>query len=155
VSSKELSVAEYRALAEFRYELRRFLHFSERAARAAGLEPQQHQLLLALKGMREGEQATIGILAEQLQIEHHSVVELVDRMEARGLVRRIPADDDRRFVLVELTVRGERQLPLLSLFHRAELRAITPAISRALEALGKETQRARWLARRMSSHQAT
>src|SRR5262245_43460920 len=98
--------------------------------------------------MPEGAQATIGMLAEQLQITHHSVVELVDRMEARGLVRRIRVEDDRRFVMVELTLRGERMLPLLSLFHRAELRAITPALSRALEALGKETQRPRWLARR-------
>ena len=144
----KLTAVEYQALAEFRYELRRFLHFSERAARSAGLEPQQHQMLLALKGMPEGGQATIGILAERLQIEHHSAVELVDRMEARGLVRRVRAEDDRRFVLVQLTARGENLLPFLSLFHRAELRSVAPSLSQALKALRTDRRHPRWFARR-------
>lgn len=128
MSSARLTVAEYRALAAFRYELRRFLRFSERAARSAGLEPRQHQLLLALKGMPEGGQATIGVLADRLQIEHHSAVELVDRMEAHDLVRRARAQVDRRTVRVELTERGDAMLGLLSVFHRAELRSVAPAL---------------------------
>src|SRR5207249_3047589 len=80
----------------------RFLRFSEQAARAAGLESQQHQLLLALKGMPEGMPATIGALAERLQVRHHTTVELVDRMEVRGLVRRSHAGTDRRQVFVRL-----------------------------------------------------
>ncbi len=135
MSSARLTVAEYRALAAFRYELRRFLRFSERAARSAGLEPQQHQLLLALKGMPEGGQATIGVLADRLQIEHHSAVELVDRMEARELVRRVRAHDDRRSVCVELMERGDAMLDLLSVFHRAELRSVAPALWSAIRAL--------------------
>jgi len=143
-----LTDAEYRALADFRYELRRFLHFSERAARSAGLEPQQHQVLLALKGMPEGGQATIGVLAERLQIEHHTAVELVDRMESHGLVRRVRVGDDRRYVLVELTHKGESLLGLLSVFHRVELRSIAPVLWHAIKALGSRKRRPRWLAGR-------
>ena len=146
-----LTASEYRALAEFRYELRRFLHFSERAARSTGLEPQQHQLLLAVKGMPEGGEATVGVLAERLQIEHHSAVELVDRMEARGLVRRARANDDRRYVFVHLTPRGEALLPLLSVFHRAELRSVAPSLTRSLNALLAHQSRPRWLARRRAA----
>jgi DNA-binding MarR family transcriptional regulator len=133
--SRELTTAEYRALATFRYELRRFLHFSERAARSAGLEPQQHQLLLALRGMPEGGEGTIGVLAERLQIEHHSAVELVDRMEAHGLARRVRAGDDHRYVSVRLTERGEALLGLLTMFHRAELRSVAPSLWRVVVAL--------------------
>src|SRR5690242_1957143 len=128
MSSARLTVAEYRALAAFRYEIRRFLRFSERAARSAGLEPQQHQLLLALKGLPEGGHATIGVLADRLQIEHHSAVELVDRMAAHDLVRRVRAEDDRRSVRVEMTERGDAALGLLSVFHRTELRSVAPAL---------------------------
>jgi DNA-binding MarR family transcriptional regulator len=143
-----LTDAEYRALAEFRFELRRFLHFSERAARSAGLEPQQHQMLLALKGMPEGGQATIGVLAERLQIEHHTAVELVDRMESHGLVRRVRAGDDGRYVLVEPTYKGESLLSLLSVFHRIELRSIAPVLWHAIKALGSRKRRPRSLAGR-------
>ncbi len=137
----ELSAAEYRALATFRYEIRRFLRFSEGAARAAGLEPQQHQMLLALKGLPEAGQATIAVLAEHLQIEHRSALELVDRMESEGLVRRARAGDDRPYVSVALTKRGEDMLGLLSMFHRAELRSIAPVLRRAMRALGAATPR--------------
>jgi len=132
VSSERLSRADYRALAEFRCQLRCFLRFSEQAARGAGLEPQQHQLLLALKGMPAGMPATIGALAERLQVRHHSAVELVDRMEVRGLVRRSHAGPDRRQVFVRLTPSAERMLPRLSLAHRAELRSVAPSLLRAL-----------------------
>ena len=145
MSSAALTNGEYRALADLRYELRRFLRFSERAARSAGLEPHQHQLLLALKGMPDGTHATIGLLAERLQIEHHSAGELVDRMAARDLVRRVRGEDDRRRVHVELTARGDELLALLSVFHRAELRSVTPTLWRALGALHATKHRAQSL----------
>ena len=85
-SIDDISMAEYQALAEFRYQIRRFLRFSEQAARATGLVPQQYQLLLALKGLPNGRKATISELAERLQIKHHSTVELIDRLVKRELV---------------------------------------------------------------------
>ena len=131
----EPTLADYRALADLRYRIRRFLRFSEQAARAAGLEPQQHQLLLAIKGLPENLQPTIGELANRLQIQHHSAVGLVDRLEERGLVRRRTGDVDRRQVIVELTPRGEAILRELSRFHLAELRTAGPALVQALSAL--------------------
>src|SRR5689334_4400553 len=100
---QEISLSEYQSLAEFRYQLRRFLHFSEQAARAVGLEPQQHQLLLALKGLPDGRSATISELAERLQIQHHSMVELIDRMVDRNLLERFRHESDQRKVIVNLT----------------------------------------------------
>ena len=141
MATERLTPADYRALAEFRCQLRRFLRFSEQAARAAGLESQQHQLLLALKGMPEGMPATIGALAERLQVRHHTTVGLVDRMEARRLVRRSHAGTDRRQVFVRLTSRGERMLPRLSLAHRAELRSMAPSLLRSLDELVGEGAR--------------
>ena len=141
MATERLTPADYRALAEFRCQLRRFLRFSEQAARAAGLESQQHQLLLALKGMPEGMPATIGALAERLQVRHHTTVGLVDRMEARRLVRRSHAGTDRRQVFVRLTSRGERMLPRLSLSHRAELRSMAPSLLRSLDELVGEGAR--------------
>jgi len=135
MAGKRLTVAEYRALADFRCQLRRFLRFSEDAARGAGLEPQHHQVLLALRGMPDGTAATIGLLADRLQLRHHTMVGLIDRMAARNLVRRRPGTTDRRQVVVGLTPRGERVLPRLSLAHRAELRAVAPALLRSLAAL--------------------
>ena len=141
MATERLTPADYRALAEFRCQLRRFLRFSEQVARAAGLASQQHQLLLALKGMPEGMPATIGALAERLQVRHHTTVGLVDRMEARGLVRRSHAGTDRRQVFVRLTSRGEGMLPRLSLSHRAELRSVAPSLLRALDELVAERAR--------------
>lgn len=122
----------YRAMAEFRYQIRRFLRFSEQAARAAGLEPQQYQLMLALKGMGDDSDHRIGEIAERLQIQHHSTVELVDRLTRRGLVRRRRSSEDRREVLLELTAKGEKLLQELALHHRAELRESGPALISAL-----------------------
>jgi DNA-binding MarR family transcriptional regulator len=79
---------DYQALADFRFEIRRFLNFSERLVHAAGMEPQQHQALLAIKGLPAHRVATVGVLAERLLIQHHSAVELVNRLEAKGLLRR-------------------------------------------------------------------
>ena len=130
-SSPGVSLATYRALAEFRYQIRRFLHFSEQAARSAGLEPQQHQLLLALKGLPDAVPATIQTLAERLQLRHHSTVELVDRLVTRGLVRRRRNPSDRREVFIDLTVQGETILRHLSVHHLTELRAIWSAFGHA------------------------
>ena len=123
----------YTALARFRRELRRFLTFSERAAREFGVDPQQHQLLLALRGLpTPTKPPTIGNIAEWLVIQHHSAVELVDRAGARGLVRRVEDPEDRRRVLVEITSLGEALLADLSRLHRAELEASAPALLDAL-----------------------
>jgi DNA-binding MarR family transcriptional regulator len=133
--STRLTLRDYRALAEFRYQFRRFLQFSDRAARAAGVEPQQHQLLLAVKGMPEGEVATIGALAERLQLQHHSTVELIDRTEGLKLVQRTRSENDRRHVAVALTARGDRLLARLSASHRAEVRLVGPTFQRALNTI--------------------
>ena len=108
------SLADYRALAAFRYHLRGFLASSEQRARQAGLEPQQQQLLLAIKGLPERHAPTIGVLADRLQIRHHTVVELLDRLVAKGLVVRTRATADRRQVRITLTRTGEERLALLA-----------------------------------------
>jgi DNA-binding MarR family transcriptional regulator len=127
-----LTLSDYQSLAELRYQIRCFLSFSEQAARAAGLEPRQHQLLLGLKGLPRTARPTIGELAQRLQIQHHSAVELVNRLAAAGYVRRTRAGEDRREVLLALTPKGERVLRQLSLHHRAELRSAGPALVKAL-----------------------
>ncbi len=127
-----LTLSDYEALAELRYQIRRFLAFSEQAARGAGLEPRQHQLMLALKGLPPRSRPTIGELAERLQIQHHSAVELVNRLVAAGYIRRTRADEDRREVLLSLMPKGERVLRQLSLHHRTELRLAGPALVAAL-----------------------
>ncbi len=131
----DLRPAEYRALAELRYRIRRFLHFSEGAARDAGLEPQQHQLLLAVKGMPEHRLATIGDVAERLQLKHNSTNELVRRAEQRGLVHTERGEDDRRQVIVSLTDAGEEALRELTLAHLAELRGEARSLVDGLEQL--------------------
>src|ERR1700740_1391543 len=104
--SGDVRTEQYRALAELRHQIRQFLSEGDRAARVAGLEPQQYLLLLMIRGLPEGQSATIRTLAERLTLKHHSVVELVDRMEAHGYVRRARGRDDRRRVLVSLLPRG-------------------------------------------------
>jgi|SRR5579884_725907 len=133
----DLTSGEYQDLAEFRYQIRRFLHFSEEAARKAGMEPQQHQLLLAVRGLPSGRPATIGELAERLQLKHHSVVELVDRMAQHGLVDRRTSEQDRRQVIVHLTRSGDTILRKLSLAHRQELETAGPALAKALRSVMK------------------
>lgn len=126
---------DYEALAEFRYHIRSFLRFSEQAARAAGLEPQQHQLLLALRGLPEGRKATITELADRLQIQHHSMVELIDRLVARGFVQRLRDEADQRRVVIQLTSQGKEVQRKLSLLHCEELQVAGPRLVRALRAL--------------------
>ncbi len=123
----------YKAMAEFRYQIRRFLRFSEETARAGGLEPQQYQLMLALKGKPETSRGRIGEIAERLQIQHHSTVELVDRLARRGLIKRRRSETDRREVLLELTPRGDKLLQEMALHHRAELRDLAPDLVAALK----------------------
>jgi len=122
VRSGDITENDYQSLAEFRYQIRRFLRFSERAAREAGVEPQQHQLMLAVKGMPDDISATISELAERLQIQHHSTVELVDRLVTRGFATRKRGTEDRRQVIVQLTPKGEKVLRDLSMHHRGELK---------------------------------
>lgn len=130
---RSLTFADYESLAEARYQIRRYLRFSEQASRAAGLEPRQYQLMLAIKGLPKGTRPRIGELAERLQTQHHSTVELVNRLSAGGYVRRHRAGGDRREVLVALTPKGERVLRKLFLHHRAELRMRGPALIAALK----------------------
>lgn len=114
--------AEYRALAQFRRALRSFLHFSEEAAKAAGLTPSQHQLLLAIRGSDTEEPPTIGEVADWMKLRHHSTVELVDRAESGGLVQRVPDPTDHRRQRLVLTELGSTRLDALSALHREELR---------------------------------
>jgi len=129
----ELSIREFQALAEFRYQIRRFLRFSEDQARVSGIEPQQHQLLLAIKGLPDGMNPTIGELAARMLIRHHSAVELVNRLSESGAVERMPAEEDRREVLVRLTKKGETLLHSLSVAHHDELREQGPELMKALK----------------------
>jgi len=130
-SSRKQQKIDYAALAAFRYEIRRFQNFSEKAARGAGIEPHQHQALLAIKGSPELD-TTVGALAERMQIRHHSAVGLSRRLEARGWIRRSRNVHDRREVQLRLTPRAEKLLVTLSLAHRNELRTAEPRLIRAL-----------------------
>jgi DNA-binding MarR family transcriptional regulator len=125
--------SDLRALFAFRYQIRKFLHFSESAARHEGLEPQQHQLLLAMKALEEEGQPSIRTLADHLFIQHHSAVGLIDRLVDRGLVKRVPNQADRRQVIVRLTSEGDRILHRLSSIHWEELRQSAPALVTALQ----------------------
>src|SRR5690348_17623693 len=130
---KNLTLSDYESLAELRFEIRNFLSFSEEAVRAVGLEPRQHQLMLALKGLPAQVRSRIGELAQRLQIQHHSAVELANRLSAGGYVRRARGGEDRREVLLALTAKGERVLRQLSLHHRQELRLQGPALIVAIK----------------------
>jgi DNA-binding MarR family transcriptional regulator len=133
--AKEISTAEYRALAGLRYLIRKFVREGDAVARAAGLEPQQYLLLLAIRGLRENEEATIRALADRLALKHHSAVELIDRLEAHGYVRRSRSRDDRRRVLVSLLPRGEKLLEQVARDRIGELRSSGAALVKAISAL--------------------
>jgi len=124
-----LSKRDYELLAEFRHLLRRFLAFSEESARRHGLTSQQHQALLAVKGFPGARSLTVGELAARLDIRHHSAVGLVDRLEARRLVKRVIDPDDRRQVFVGLTPAADAILARLTAAHRRELRQLAPNLS--------------------------
>ncbi|HLZ68477.1 MAG TPA: MarR family transcriptional regulator [Dehalococcoidia bacterium] len=125
---EEFSKADYEALARFRYGLRLYFRFSERNVRLVGLTPQQYQLMLAIKGFPEREWATVTELAERLQSSHNSVVGLIDRSEANGMVQRRPHATDRRAVAVYLTQKGEETLGGLVTTHRQELERLAGMI---------------------------
>lgn len=131
---RPISKADYETLAAFRYIVRQFLHFSEEAAQAVGITPQQHQAMLAIKGFPGRDYVTIGELAERLQIRHHSAVGLVDRLVAQDLVAREPGSDPRS-VYVRLTPHGLDVLQQLTSAHREELRRIGPDFRVLLEQL--------------------
>ncbi|HEX6435573.1 MAG TPA: MarR family transcriptional regulator [Candidatus Binatia bacterium] len=126
---------DFKAMAELRYQIRKFLRFSENAARQAGIEPQQHQLLLAIRGLPDAASPTIGVLAERMQLQHHSTVELVDRLVDRNFLCRLRSTNDRRQVLVKLTHDGENFLEKLSLHHLEELQSAGPTFVKVLNSL--------------------
>jgi DNA-binding MarR family transcriptional regulator len=125
---KLFSKSQHESLAAFRYALRKFLRFSEDAALAAGLTPQQHQAMLAIKGYSGGDCVTVGELAERLQLRHHTTVGLVDRLVAQQLVMRTPSAEDRRKVFVRLTTSGENVLGRLSSAHAEQLKRMAPEL---------------------------
>ena len=132
---RRLSKADYELLGEFRYLIRRFLAFSEDAARRAGLTARQHQALLAIKGTPGRRRVSVGELAERLGLRHHSVVGLLDRLASRGLIRRRTSSADRRQVLIELTSKADAALETLSRAHRGELKRLAPLLRPLLEQL--------------------
>jgi DNA-binding MarR family transcriptional regulator len=141
----EITTDEYRALAELRYRIRHFLREGDAVAQAAGLEPQQYLLLLTIRGLPPGEEATIRTLADRLALKHHSAVELIDRLEGHGYVRRTRGRDDRRRVLVSLLPRGERLLEDVVRQRINELRSyghdLVSAINQLLEKTSKSGSR--------------
>ncbi len=141
MESIDLSSGEYIALAEFRRQIRGFLHFSETTAKENGIEAQQHQLLLALRGLPAGVNPTIRALAARLFIQHHSAVELINRLERSGAVARHTGSEDKREVWIRLTPAGCTILRKLALAHRAELERSGPELARALKSVLREGKR--------------
>jgi DNA-binding MarR family transcriptional regulator len=139
---EKITGTEYRALGELRYLIRRFLQEGDLTAKQAGLEPQQYLLLLAIRGLPEGAPATISTLADRLSLRHHSTVELIDRMEAHGYVKRIRGREDRREVLVSLQPRAAKLLEKVVEQRIIELRANGRALVAAISALLEPQARA-------------
>jgi DNA-binding MarR family transcriptional regulator len=142
---KRLTLVDYQALAEFRYQIRKFLHFSDQAVEAAGMERGQYQLMLSIKGMLDGPRPRIRDVANRMQIQHHSAVELINRLEAGGYVQRERGLDDRREVLLALTPKGEKVLGELALHHHEQLREAAPRLVESLRQVmaGKSRERKR------------
>jgi DNA-binding MarR family transcriptional regulator len=136
MTDRDLSAGDYQALARFRHALRVFQRFSEDAARAAGITPSQHQLLLAVRGWTGDRPPAVAEVAEVLQLKHHSTVELIQRATAAGLVSSSPDAEDHRRQLTTVTERGERLLASLSLQHRDELRRFRTEMHDVLDELG-------------------
>jgi len=140
---KRITPSEYQAMAELRYRIRLFLREGDAAARSSGLEPQQYLLLLAIRGMPDGVSAKIQSLADSLLIRHHSAVELVDRLESHGYVRRSRGKEDRREVLVSLLPKGQRVLERVVQQRISELRAGGRQLIRAIDAVLSNDKRQR------------
>jgi DNA-binding MarR family transcriptional regulator len=126
---RKLSKAEFETLARFRYQLRRFLRFSEEVTRRSGATPLQYSLILQIKGFPGRDWATVTELAERLQAKHHGVVSLVSRCESAGWVQRVASRRDKRCVEVHLTTQGDECLQHLAHLHRNELRSMTAGFS--------------------------
>jgi DNA-binding MarR family transcriptional regulator len=139
---QDLSPEQYRDLAEFRRQIRRFLHFSELTAKEHNIEPQQHQLLLAVHGLPDNVKPTIREISERLGIQHHSAVELTNRLEATGAITRTPGPDDKREVWLRLTPAGRGLLRRLALTHRNELESNGPELARALNSVLRHSRKA-------------
>ncbi len=133
--ARPLQQAEYNALAEFRYQLRKFLRHMEDEVRAEGLNPQQHQVLLAIKGLPQDRTATVGVIAERMQVNHNSMVELLDRCEQRNLLRRSRSRSDRRQVVLEITPEGDEVLCKLARAARKELSSVGKILVQSIEEL--------------------
>ena len=142
-SMRPLQEGELEALAEFRYQLRRFLRYMEEESREAGINPQQYQLILAVRGLPKDMSPTISTLAERMQLNHNSMVELVDRCEERGLLKRSRASADRRQVTLSVTTNGEAVLRRLASAARQELRSRSPMLMESMEQLMQEARNAR------------
>ena len=132
---KAITNSEYRALAELRYRIRQFLSGTDEAARRAGLEPQQYLLMLTVRGLPEGEEATIGLLAQRLALRHNTAVELVNRLEKHGYVRRERTGDDRRQVQVSLLPAGAKLVRRVARQRIADLREDGVALVNALHSV--------------------
>jgi len=132
VRVKKLTLTDFQALAELRYQIRKFLHFSDEAVHESGLERGQYQMMLAIKGLPEGMRPRIRDVANRMRIQHHSAVELINRLEAGGYVRRERGQDDRREVLLGLTPKGERVLEELASHHHEQLQSAAPDLVAAL-----------------------
>jgi DNA-binding MarR family transcriptional regulator len=128
----ELTRAQFRQLSEMRYQLLKFLHFSQDAAEKAGIRPQQHQLLLAVHGMPVNVEPSIANVAQRMLLKHNSAVELVDRTIEQGLLRRSPDPTDHRRILLKMTPLGEKLLGSLAAWHLRELEETGPELIRAL-----------------------
>ncbi|HEX6502312.1 MAG TPA: MarR family transcriptional regulator [Terriglobales bacterium] len=139
-SSKAVSRAEYQALAEFRYQLASFLRRRRGAAQDAGIEPQQYELMLAVKGLPGGKQPTIKQIAEQLRLQHHSAVELTTRLVKRGLVKRERSKEDRRSVLLSVTKEGQRAMDQVVHYSLDQLREEAPQLLKTLARLVKQSK---------------
>ena len=138
-----VSKTEIETLAQFRYALRQFLRFSERAAREAGVSPQQHQLLLTIKGMHGRTWANVAEIAERLQVSHHAAVALVTRAQNLRLVKRTQGKEDRRTVQVSLTAKGEDLIERLSELHHEELGRLSQILLKQLQAISVPVSRKR------------
>jgi DNA-binding MarR family transcriptional regulator len=142
VTDPDLSPDQYRDLAEFRRQIRQFLHFSEATAKEHQIEPQQHQLLLAVHGLPADIKPTIREIASRLFIQHHSAVELVNRLEATGAIARTPSLEDKREIWIRLTPAGVRVLRRLALAHRTELERSGPELASALKSVLRHSRKA-------------
>jgi DNA-binding MarR family transcriptional regulator len=135
INKTDVTLADYQALAEFRFQIRRYLTLSDEGARSAGLHPRQYQLLLALKGLPHGIEPTIGNLAVRLQVRHHSAVELITRSKGKGLIKRERSEQHRSYVFVRITEKGESTLRKLVTARRKELQTTGPILVKMLNSL--------------------